>query len=290
MDIGHYPTGWFDFHCHFCDIIEFDQADIAEEVLEAEKVGVVKFFSSAYNKEQFEWHLNYQQKNVNTAGSASCSTMQQITKTAGTASYSTNMEWYAGIHPMFVEETKGDIDLVAGLAQQGKIIAIGEIGFDSRYDNQKLQEKLLLTQLEMAKTYDLPVVFHSVGRYYDLYKLIKNNFPKTRGILHSFASSEEVVQIFKSLRFGFSLGASILLSKNHEKVLKNILDWGLIVIETDAPAQKPYFAETECNKLRYLPQIAEKLAEAGAVDTLSLRALTWKSLDELGFTGTMKTV
>jgi TatD DNase family protein len=137
--------------------------------------------------------------------------------------------------------------------------------------------------LEIAQSHDLPVVFHSVGRYYDLYKLIKSNFPKTRGILHSFASSDEVFQIFKSMGFCFSLGASILVSRNHDKVLQNVLDWGLYVIETDAPAQKPFFAETEFNKLKYLPQIAEKIAEIGNIDLSILRNNTWKNLKELGF-------
>lgn len=249
------PQGWFDFHCHFCDIMEFDKTDLSTEVEEATKAGVIQFFSCAYRKEQFDWHLAYPGK---------------------------NMLWYAGIHPMFVEETQDEIELVIELAKQDKIIAIGEIGLDSRYDNHALQEKLLLAQLEIAQSFDLPVVFHSVGRYYDLHKVIKNNFPKTRGILHSFASSDEVFQIFKSLGFCFSLGASILTSRNHEKVLQNILEWGLYVIESDAPAQKPYFVDTEFNKLKYLPQIAQKIAEISDTDLMILRSSTWKNLYELG--------
>jgi TatD DNase family protein len=256
MEQEKHSLRWFDFHCHFCDIIDFDGADIAEEVNAAEKVGVRKFYSCAYKKKHFDWHLAYPHS---------------------------NMEWYAGIHPMFARETKKEVNLVSELAHQKRIVAIGEIGLDSRYNDQELQEKLLLMQLEIARMYDLPVVFHSVGRYYDLYKIIKKNFPKTRGVLHSFASSEEVFQIFKSLGFGFSLGASILLSRNHEKVLRNILDWSLYMIETDAPAQKPYFAETEFSKLRYLPQIAGKLAEIGEIDLHTLQAKSWKSLYEIGF-------
>jgi TatD DNase family protein len=253
----HSSPGWFDFHCHFCDIIEFDNADLSSEIQDAEKAGVIKFFSSAYRKDQFDWHLSYSK---------------------------VNMEWYAGIHPMFVEETQNEVNIVAELAKQKCIKAIGEIGFDSRYDNHELQEKLLLMQLDIAQAYELPVVFHSVGRYYELYKTIKNNFPKTRGVLHSFASSDEVFQIFKSLGFGFSMGASILLSRNHSKVIKDILDWGLYMIETDAPAQKPYFAETEFCKLRHLPQIAGKISEIGEIDDQILKATAWKSLLGLGFT------
>ncbi len=246
---------WFDFHCHFCDIIEFDKVDLDIEIAEAQHEGVGSFFSNAYRKDQFDWHLSH--------------------------SYPF-MQWYAGIHPMFVEETQQDIASVIELAQKKQICAIGEIGLDSRYDNHEVQERLMLMQLDIAKSYDLPVVFHSVGRYYEIYKLVKNNFPKTRGVLHSFASSEEVFEIFKSLGFAFSLGGPILTSRNHEKVLHDVLEWGLYVLETDAPAQKPFFAETEYCKLKFLPEIATRICEIAGIEASSLRNTTWKSLENLG--------
>lgn len=250
-----YPAGWFDFHCHFNDIIDFDHVNINEEMREAQEAGVLHFFSCAYRKEQFDWHLSHP---------------------------SEHMSWYAGIHPMFVEDTQQDITALIELAENKQICAIGEIGLDSRYDTHDTQERLMLMQLDIARSFDLPVVFHSVGKYYDIYKLVKKSFPKTRGIMHSFASSDEVFQIFKILGFAFSLGGPILTSRNHETVLHHILEWGHYMLESDAPAQKPYFAQTEYCKLKHLPEIAVKISEISGIDVTALRNGTWHSLQELG--------
>jgi len=140
-----------DAHCHLADTAFAETWK--EEIEKARKVGVETFISSALCEEEFEWHLNNQHLNLN---------------------------WCAGIHPYYDKTDLRDFDKLIKLCDEKQISGIGEIGLDRRGDFE-FQKPLLLQQLDLARTYNLPVIFHVVGRYYELLKILKNNFPQVRG-------------------------------------------------------------------------------------------------------------
>ena len=206
-----------DIHCHLFDLYKKDL--LIDQLEEASKNGISQHISVALTDEEIEWHL--ENKNY-------------------------FFKFYAGIHPSYIDKLK--VDRIVQLCENEEIIAIGEIGFDKRFSNFDYQKNILLQQLEIAKEFQLPVIFHNVKMYYELHKLIKDNFPKTIGILHSFNGSKEIFDAFKSFDFAFSINARF---KNKE-VMKRILKWGRFFIETDVPYQKPIDSEAEINSLKNL--------------------------------------
>ena len=58
--------------------------------------------------------------------------------------------------------TEEDIETLRSLAQEKKVVAIGEIGLDYYWDNspREVQKKWFERQLELAREVDLPVIIH----------------------------------------------------------------------------------------------------------------------------------
>ena len=215
-----FPYGLYDAHCH---LFELEQKNILKnELQKAHKAGITGFFCSALGIEQFDWY-----KNCNYCF------------------------WYAGIHPFYEKSKISDLDIIIDLAEQKKIIGIGEIGLDKRQKDEDFQRKILSIQLDVAQQYDLPIVFHVVGKYYDLYKILKKNFPKVRGILHGFSASTEIFELYKKFDIAFSVGNKFY----NENLAKFILKYGHFTLETDTPYQKPKDEKDDYNHLINLTKV-----------------------------------
>jgi TatD DNase family protein len=143
-----------------------------------------------------------------------------------------NMLISTGQHPLYPTNSV-NIDDMIELLEQKKLFAIGEIGLDKRNPDLNSQEKVLIEFLDLAIQYHKPVIIHCVGHYYELHKLLKQQFPKLIYIIHSFNGSLEIIEKFKDLNIIFSLHPSILKIKNYIIVLKEITDKYRYCFETD---------------------------------------------------------
>ncbi len=240
--------GFIDAHCHLAD--SRIAANLEQELSEAKEAGISCFISSALCKEEFEWHQN-----------------QNISQ----------MKWCAGIHPYYKKSSEDDFDTLIRLCDDKQIIAIGEIGLDGRNDDQKWQKQILLKQLDIAQNYDLPVVFHTVRKYYELYKLLKSNFPKIRGYLHGFNASIEIAELLSKFDLAFSLGCK----PPKKDALEFIIDRGFFLFETDAPYQKPIDDKNDFNHLKNLMWIVNEIARVTELDKQKLEAIQSKSFKQI---------
>ena len=229
-----------DAHCHLSD------ERIFAEIPEALELGISGFISSALCQEEYDWHIQ-----------------NEIPE----------MKWCAGIHPYYKKSKESDLDRIIQLCEEKKIVGIGEIGLDGRNNNSKWQTQLLLQQLDIARNFDLPIVFHTVRKYYKLYKLLKNNFPKVRGFLHAFNASKDIAEIFAKFDLAFSIGCKP--PKND--CINYILKRGFYLFETDAPYQKPHDSKDEYNHLKNLLQNVENISKNSGVRVNELNETQYKS-------------
>lgn len=177
-----------------------------------------------------------------------------------------------GIHPHEVqpEQSRGAAEEnfneseFMKLADNGKVVAIGEMGldyFNSNVDKQA-QIELMDKQIKAAIKLVKPVIFHCRDAYDDLISHLMSLPQIPKGVLHCFVGNWSHAQMFLDMGFYLSFTGIITFTKNSDqlKVVENMpLD--KILIETDAPWLAPEMHRGERNEPSYVVEIAKKIAE-----------------------------
>ncbi len=146
-----------------------------------------------------------------------------------------------GIHPETAgTQPKAYLDLLYKMAQEKKVVAIGEIGLDYHYPgyDEAAQKQLLREQLDLAKELDLPVILHTRDCTEDALKILREFRPV--GVVHCFSGSAETAREIVGL--GMYLGfTGVLTFKNAKKALKAIavVPKDKLLLETDCPYMAP---------------------------------------------------
>ena len=190
------------------------------------------------------------------------------------ANQHTDVYWTYGIHPEFALQD-GERAIV-WLPQSSAPVAIGEIGLDYHYDgyNRSAQIRLFEQMLQLALDLDLPVALHIREAFDDAFAVL-DNFPKTRGVVHSFTGSKR--QLNSALDRGFFIGVNGLMT--YSTLPMPPLE--RIVLETDAPFLTPVPFRGTINKPGYVREIAASLAGKMGVDISQIAEQTTQNATKL---------
>lgn len=162
-----------------------------------------------------------------------------------------------------------------------KIVAIGECGLDYFYDNspREKQIEMLHAQLELAKKYDLPLVFH-VREAFDDFWPIFNAYEGLRGVLHSF--TDNMSNLEKAVSCGLYVGVNGIstFAKDRQDVygaipLENLL------LETDAPFLTPVPHRGKVNEPAFITHIAHHIANLRSISLEELSRATERNATTL---------
>ena len=166
-----------------------------------------------------------------------------------------------GFHPMYLKGfDDGDLELLEYYLLNNNSVAVGEIGLDLfvKKNNQSLQEDIFLSQLKIAKKFDLPVIMHVRGAI----DLVLKNLRKIKvrgGIAHAFNGSFQ--QADQLIELGFKLGFGGVMTyprSKHIQALAKQLPIEAIVLETDSPDMPPeWLGNDKNNQPKELGRIAE---------------------------------
>ncbi len=164
-----------------------------------------------------------------------------------------NVYWTYGIHP----EQATSLSYSGRAPERDKLVAIGEVGLDYHYEgyDREAQIKLFEEMLQMAIDNGLPVSFHVREAFSDFFAVV-SNFPKVRGVVHSFTDSKKVLKrILNETDFYVGVNGLATYSTLPTPPLERIL------LETDAPFLAPTPHRGETNEPAYIADIAKWLAE-----------------------------
>ena len=173
-----------------------------------------------------------------------------------------------GVHPHEAKDWTHDVDqkIRKDIADNQKIVAVGEIGLDYYYNHsyEKDQKKAFEEQLQLASELDLPVVIHSRDAEDDTISILKNfsQTLKKKGVIHSFTSNLSLAEF--ALSEGLYLGFNgIVTFKNAHDVREalEVCPIDKILIETDSPFLTPTPHRGKENSPCYLPFIAQYIAD-----------------------------
>lgn len=169
----------------------------------------------------------------------------------------------SGIHPHSASDYGADgISAVAELAEDDKVVAIGECGLDYYYDNapRSLQRNALRKQIELADDLALPLVIHSRESDEDMIRMLRDIEGEVFGVLHCFDGSADLLDA--GIEAGWMISFSGLITfKNYEKdAFVRAVPPEQLLIETDSPYLAPVPNRGKRNEPAFVRHVAEVVA------------------------------
>lgn len=186
----------------------------------------------------------------------------------------------AGVHPHSVAEVGRDaISRVADLADESRIVAIGETGLDYYYDNspRPLQRQALRRHVELADDLALPLIIHCRDAEDDMIAMLREIEGEVFGVLHCFDGSVELLEA--GLEAGWMISFSGLVTfKNYEgEGLVRDVPPDQLMIETDSPYLAPVPNRGKRNEPAFVRHVAEALAHMRGVTLEEIAATTFRN-------------
>ncbi len=171
-----------------------------------------------------------------------------------------------GIHPLDSKEwNDNNINELRALAQNKKVVAIGEIGLDYHYDYspKETQIKAFRAQLELAIELNLPAIIHNRESDEDMMAIIREFSAKgLRAQFHCFSGGLSDARELIELHHFISFTGNITYPKadNLREILSKVSSEN-IMLETDSPFMTPAPLRGQRNEPAYLTKIVDKIAE-----------------------------
>lgn len=202
-------------------------------------------------------------------------------------------------------EEKFDYEKYKALAQDPKVVGIGECGLDyyrlqsedlgmKIEDIKQLQKDAFISQIRLAKELDKALVIHcrpsqgTQDAYEDILAILDQEFNSQipfsdfRWEIHSFTGSPAIVHEFLKRGAYVGLNGIITFDKtgNMAEVIK-LVPMDRIVLETDCPYLTPLPHRGKKNEPAYVLYVAQKLAEMKAMTEGEVTLQTTQNAKEL---------
>lgn len=246
---------FIDTHCHL-DQEFYDNID--DVILENDKALVDKIIVSGCNKNEIIEALKYADK------------YEGVYLTLG-------------FHPDVCNQVTDDdlLWLLNVITTTKKVVGIGEIGLDYHYgkENRELQISLFEKQLQIAQKLNLPLVIHSRDATEDTISILKKY--NLHGVIHCFSGSVETANIY--IKMGYCLGIGGVVTFKNSKLNEVIsrISINNIVLETDSPYLAPVPYRGSVNSSKYIPLIAQKIAEIYHISVEDVARITSNTAREI---------
>ena len=204
-----------------------------------------------------------------------------------------------GLHPNSVAGEIFNIEEYRKLAENPKVIAIGECGLDYyrpaevNEEVKRKQREALLAHIELAAELDKPLIIHcrpskgtprkipedeasrgKMDTYQDLIQILteaKITYPNVRGAVHFFVGGIAEAQELIALGFTVSFTAVITFARDYDAVIKSV-PLTSILSETDAPYVAPEGRRRKRNDPLAVVEVVSKIAEIRGENLDTVRA------------------
>lgn len=165
------------------------------------------------------------------------------------------------------ENEEFDYDFFRRLAENPKVVAIGECGLDYfrlKNTTRDKQKEVFSAQIKLAEETSKPLMIHCRDAYPDLIKILRSErsrlLPDRPGVSHFFTGSLNDAEALLEMGFSFSFGGAVTFAGNYDEILRRIpLD--RLLLETDAPYVAPVPFRGERNEPSFVIHVAEYIAK-----------------------------
>lgn len=172
------------------------------------------------------------------------------------------------------------------LAENQKVVAIGEVGLDFFHskDNKEKQKEVFRQQIKLAAELDLPLIVHCREANTDVIEILqeakKIYKEKLRGVIHCFSGGLPEAKKYIALEFLLGFNGIITFARDYDEVISKI---GLkhMIVETDCPYLTPPPYRGKRNEPVYVKYVAEKIAQIKQISVSKVAEITTKNARKL---------
>jgi TatD DNase family protein len=169
-----------------------------------------------------------------------------------------------GVHPDTREGMEADVETLVRLADDPKVVAIGETGLDYyRLEGDlEWQRQRFRVHIQAAKRCRKPLIIHTRSAREDTLKIIQEERAgEVGGVFHCFTEDRETA--WKAIGLGFHVSFSGIVTFKNATELKKVaaeLPLERMLVETDAPYLAPVPHRGKLNEPAYVRHVAEDIA------------------------------
>lgn len=193
-----------------------------------------------------------------------------------------------GVHPsesenMF-EMQATSTQFIEDMLKEDKVVAIGECGIDLYHEDYNLeyQQHVFKNQIELAKTYQKPLIIHSRSGVRECIDLLKPYQGQIKGVFHCFNGSKEEAN--EILELGFYIGVNGPITFKNAKDAKDIaihVPIEKLLIETDGPYLSPEPYRGRRNQPANVKYILKTLAQLKNMSEADVDTITTQNAKTL---------
>lgn len=191
----------------------------------------------------------------------------------------------SGISPNDIGDAQiAEIEKIRTIAQNDKVVAIGEIGLDYYWnkENKEKQKEFFVKQIELADELNLPIVIHCRDAVMDTLDILKHRInPKQRGIFHCCMLNKELIKEAVRLGFYISFSGNVTFKSAKPNDSVNEVPMDKILIETDSPYLTPEPFRGIRNDSRNVKLVAQKIAQIKGMELEDLAQITYENANRI---------
>jgi TatD DNase family protein len=190
-----------------------------------------------------------------------------------------------GVHPDTEGATEPGVAQLVQLADDPKVLAIGETGLDYYRLKEPLewQRDRLRVHIRAARECGKPLVIHSRAAPEDTLRLLREErAADVGGVMHCFTETLDFA--LAALDLGFYISFSGIVTFRNARALQAVVPHvppERLLIETDAPYLAPVPHRGRTNEPAWVTEVARKLAELTGRDAESVGRTTTDNFHRL---------
>ncbi|HVE91558.1 MAG TPA: TatD family hydrolase [Actinomycetota bacterium] len=187
-----------------------------------------------------------------------------------------------GVHPNelndFLSDPPGCMEVLAGLALAGGVVAVGETGLDFYRDrwSPAEQEDCFTAHIALAKQTDRTLVIHCREAHQRVLEVLEAEGAPDRVVMHCFSGDAAHARQCADRGWWCSFAGNITYKRNDDlRLAAQEVPDELLLVETDAPYLAPHPHRGKPNSPALLPLTAAALAGVRGIPAPELAGTLW---------------
>ena len=211
--------------------------------------------------------------------------LEHIDQVLSIATNNSNVYASVGVHPTSYEGEEPTVDRLVTLADEPKVIAIGETGLDYFYsaEHKDLQQQRFIRHLEASKITRKPVIVHTRDAKEDTLSIIEAHGDReVAGVLHCF--TEDLDMALRAIELGYYISFSGIVTFKNAVELQEVarsIPLERMLIETDSPYLAPVPFRGKPNEPSYIVHTVRFLSKLKKISFNDFCKITTKNFFDL---------